>query len=218
MFISSPCLYTYAVNAFRLTEGSVRDLPPDENWAIPAIVFAAASLEAFANELGEEAVDIVGRSGAPTDGRLSRWAELFQALEENHAPTLNKIRAAKRFLTGVPFDESRAPFQEVRHLFDLRNGLMHLRPVEQIELRDGQFIVVNESKLLAASRERHLTIDPPPKREPWFWHLRTDRAARWACNTASSIVHEIRTGAMDTELRLHLETFIEQQFQPLPER
>jgi hypothetical protein len=211
-------LYDYAVNAFWLTEGSGRDLEPDPAWALPAIVFAAASLEAFVNEIGEQAVRILDRPPPHHNWRVIQWAELFQALEENRAPTLKKIRAAKRFLTKEPFDEGRGPFQDVRHLFDLRNGLLHLRPIEELAVQDGQLTVVNESRLLDASRARHLTMTPPPEHEPWFWHHRTEQAARWACNTASAIVREIWTGVTDEELSISLRPFFEGRFQPLPER
>ena len=213
MWVSSFCLFDYAVVAHKFTVGGYRETPADRHMAIPAIVFAAASLEAFINELGAFALLTAEVYPDDLDVRTAHWIELFQALEANRASVESKFTAAKRLLTPEPFDKGRQPFQDFQLLFRLRNGLMHMR-VEEHTIEGDQITIIG-SDLLAPCRDKKLILGPgPPEGLPWWGQIQTEPMARWACNTASAMVHEIRRDLLDLHLQQWFDHHFSDQFQP----
>ena len=91
--------------------------------AIVAVVFAAASLEAFINETAA-----LAGSSLPSDPPSVRaFADCVREIEANRGATEDKYEAAGWAFVGRPYDWGVEPFQSCEVLFRLRNAVVHLK-------------------------------------------------------------------------------------------
>lgn len=84
------------------------------------VLTAVASLEAYANEVFADRKEVF--SQYPT----SLMDELWKTYEEKSI--LEKYEFALLLLSKPPMDRGAAPYQDVKALIDLRNGLTHFKP------------------------------------------------------------------------------------------
>ena len=95
--------------------------------SLAAVVMAAASCEAFINELGEH-IPVLAEATARMPTALIDFATAFNRIESERGPVTLKYLIASLTLQGRMFIAGEPPFQGFSELVRLRNGLMHLRP------------------------------------------------------------------------------------------
>jgi hypothetical protein len=102
----------------------VSEYTKDHGAAIPAVLLAAASLEAFLNESALLAALATKRSPEP------RFAALHHYITEGATTgnTAELCYMARYVLTGTPFDRGAEPFQGLDLLISIRNHIAHLKP------------------------------------------------------------------------------------------
>jgi hypothetical protein len=166
--------------------------------ALPAdttvvIVLAAASTEAFINELAEMAAierDNPLRQSNPIPAELRTFADALQEIEEARGSILLKYLMASRILSGSSFNKGINPFQDFAVLTMLRNDFMHLKPRDTfVEANDGALPKVKVPKYVEALQQRGLARTSDPEiLMSWFNLLQTDKMATWACQTTHNII------------------------------
>jgi hypothetical protein len=152
--------------------------------AIVAIVIAAAATEAFINELAEN----IGQyrqnawDWAPDaiTSDMSAAADAIFDLEFIHRSVTEKYAAASAKL-GKRFDKGGNPYQDFVRLMELRNAIMHIKPVRPSEAHSGEAITDELARQKRAMPREVIGL-------PWFDRLQTPETARWACNAARTII------------------------------
>jgi hypothetical protein len=142
-----------------------------------AIVIAAAAAEAFINELAEN-IGIYRQNASDRNPdaitpRMAAAADAVFKLERKRASIHQKYLAVSKALSGRKFPKSRGPYKDFGLLIELRNSIMHLKPVRPSEPHPGE-------KVTRALVHRGIAIDTGPLVSfPWFNRLETPAVATW---------------------------------------
>jgi hypothetical protein len=166
------------------------------------VVFAAAALEGFFNEL----TDLVGTfaSGESPEPLLVALAAILEDLEESRASLESKFIATKWILAGQAYDKGQQPYQDFKLPIALRNGLIHYRSdrfdfdPESAESRSTAapaFMRGLEAKDLVAkfiySPKGSDDKSAVEARASWLAKISTSAIALWACNSTADMVQSI---------------------------
>ena len=220
VFINSGCLFGIAKQSYERARTVVKgDRATGSNEPLISIVFAAATAEAFINEIGELAAQ--PRSQYPEVGpeseQVVNLARLLSEVEDAHGTTNMKYLLGKLALTGKTFNKGQNPYQDFALLMDLRNSLMHLKfdRIESIKLGE---VKVHHPSVVAKLQSRNVLAEFENEVTMASWVLRvsTPATARWACNATARIIKDIVESIPDSELRSTADLFYnEDTFAPL---
>ena len=164
-----------------------------------AIILAASAAESFIN-------DIVGTirfisampGGDPTDPsfeRLVRIGAALTSLEDDKASVLSRYLCAGLLLDLTGIDAGLEPIQSFRQVVQLRNGIVHAKPVST-EANDAL------SKIVASLAKRGLcqAIDNSKRNtmdaETWWVVMRTPSVASWAVDTVNRVMLSLMEGVV----------------------
>ncbi len=174
-----------ARNAYRKYLKETSDHPAKYQ-ALVAIVFSAASLEAFINELTEATL----RRYSESPESIQSFANLLNEIEESRGSTRLKFQLGRATLTGKPYDKGKAPYQDFSCLLKLRDQIMHLKPQNETEFMSVDDLADKESlKLVSCLPKNLLPDDNNPGN--WIEAINTQEVAKWACNTACEMAISI---------------------------
>ncbi len=189
---SSGVLFLIAGNAYKRSNSNV----PGEYDAIVAIVFWAMYLEAFINEKISHAMNMLLNNAQDPEGSLGKelctFAHLGKWAYDQKARTATKYHAAKLAFTGRPYKEGARPFQDLGHLIDLRNMLVHMRIEKILAGPNGTLVVTHPS--VTNHLENLKVIDALPPDAPaqsFLGRINTPLVARWAYDTATEMVQDV---------------------------
>jgi hypothetical protein len=160
---------------------------------IVCIVLAAATTEAFINELTDLVAlqrDAAYRRTNPISVPLRAFADALQEIEEARGSLTLKYLIASQTLSGCTFDKGCNPYQDFDTLVKLRNDLMHLKPRDAfVEPEDGGPFRVQPPRYIKSLQQRGLGHIPPAGVSiSWVNILQTAQMAVWACDTALNII------------------------------
>ena len=177
-----------------------------------AIVFSAASIEAFFNELPELLSEFPDPQGSTEAEKIGSYVGLADEVEANKGSVKLKYLLAYSVLSGQQCNKGGNPYQDFSLLVDARNRLMHAKPGGSSgELfREGTDVSAAASDLpekfrtkgildtsqpgLVASIEDETGVRPIgtiPFPMSFDFRIATKAAAVWACNTAADIIGSI---------------------------
>jgi hypothetical protein len=181
-FMSSGVLYRMATRAYQRTKAAPSDTTKGQDDALTALLFAAATLEAFIAELAHHA-----EAGTQLSQVLSPAASLSGVLDEAESARGSvrlKYLMAKTILSGQPYEKGHAPYREFDLLFTIRDAILHHKP---------QKITQNPHKIVAALAARGLCErEEPHVKSSWIHQVTTRCVARWACNVVRDMVASLR--------------------------
>jgi hypothetical protein len=152
-----------------------------ESCAIAAVLTSVAGLEAYANELFVDRVEVF--PDLPREVMAKLW-ELYE-----QKPPLEKFAFALLLRQAVHFDFGASPHQDVAALIRLRNGLTHYKP----EWSDEQ---LEHAKISAALKHRAVLSPFYPKTESLFpraWA--SHETTCWAVRSVVSFIREFEQRA-----------------------
>ena len=134
-------------------------------FASACIMSSVASLEALANELF-----------------MLEGSSLYQQLEREMAPTLEKYQRARDILETERLDETTAPYYDAKSLILLRNALVHYKPAWDID----------HTTDLRARLESRFAVSPFVDNGADFVAMKCMSAgcASWAVETVQSFIGE----------------------------
>lgn len=206
-FISAATLFRIASSAReRLNEVHSPTVGGKDD-ALVSIVFSAASIEAFFNELPEllSSFPELLKDELP---QVPTFVTLASEIEGNKGSIKLKYVLALSILSGQPCDKSGRIYQNFSLLIEVRNSVMHMKPSDfsgEAKL-DGTLKMGPPPKILEKIRALGImdtsepsiplpTTDTTPIQLhvplPWNYRISTQAAATWACNTAVDVVDSI---------------------------
>ncbi len=197
-----------ARNAYRKYLKETSDHPAKYQ-ALVAIVFAAASLEAFINELTEAAL----RRYSESPESIQSFATLLNEVEESRGSTRLKFQLGWAILTGKPYDKGKPPYQDFSNLLKLRDQIMHLKPQNATEFTSVDDLVDKESFKLVSGLPKNLLADDDNPGN-WIEAINTQAVARWACNTACEMVASILDALPEGRFKEELSKSYKNRFVP----
>jgi hypothetical protein len=174
------------------------------NDALVAVVFSAASLEGFINELPETVTPVEGDPPS-----VSRCCTMLREAEKGNASAQFKYLLASGILHGRSLDQGAQPYQDFALLFKLRAALLHVKPqlLEVDEATLGLSYPKNDEKahmkrqlMARQALTENLAILPFPA-----W-ASTRGVAHWACNVAVRMVRAMVDGMPDCPYRTTVAT------------
>jgi hypothetical protein len=196
-FYDAKTLFDIARRAYDRTKDVSGDRDPLQKDALVAITFSAATLEAFINEAADLAWRMRPVSLPPRAESLTTFGKLAREVETLQGGVQFKYHLASTVFAGHPYDEGRPPFQDFDDLLTLRNRLLHLRPMGEVEPTLRGRMVVENPPFVERLRGRNITAiaintETPV---PWIDRISTRAAARWACNSAAEMIRSVVTMA-----------------------
>jgi hypothetical protein len=178
--INSGILFGMAVKAHQRLKDSVSDTTPDQRDALVAILFSAATLEAYINEL-----TLYANQAPGVQGPFQMLAGVLNSIEEGNGSVREKYMLAKIVLSGEPYNKGARPYQDFALLFTIRNAIVHMQP---------EHITEDEHHLLKRLKAKKLCAAPPKgSRAGWIYLIATRAMSRWACNIVGDMVDSIRS-------------------------
>lgn len=208
---SAPTLFRIAQTACELLNEVHSPTSGGNDNALVSIVFSAASVEAFFNELPEllSSHPELLKDELP---QVSTFVKLADEIESSKGSIKLKYLLAYSILSGQPCEKGDPPYQNLSLLIEARNGLMHMKPSNSSgEAKpDGTLVMGPTPKILERFRalsimdvsETSLSVPIMDATQtthsvqvsiplPWIHRIATQAAASWACNTAVDVVDSI---------------------------
>jgi hypothetical protein len=146
--------------------------------SLVAIVFAAASVEGFINELAELARSLNNKVANPGFEKVDRFGKLALEAEEARASAKFKFRLAEAVFESATMSKGTQPFQDLSLLIDLRNALVHLKPSSR-------------ESILRQLEDRQLLAEALTDNVSWLRRAATRATAEWAMKTADSAIEYV---------------------------
>jgi hypothetical protein len=180
--LNSGVLHGIAKQAYERTVTAPSDTAQNQNDALTAVLFAAATLEAFVMELALTAE--MGAKLSHTPSPVASLAGVLNEAESFHVSVKLKYILAKVILSGQPYDKGRQPYQDFDLLFAIRDAIVHYKPDN---------VTQNPHKIVAALAGRGLCEpEQPHVKSSWLHQITTRAVARWACNVVHDMVASLR--------------------------
>ena len=219
MYINAGRLYQDAVQIASTIQSPPSSLQARRE-SLASILFATMSLEAFINELHHIALEFASATSAPVQLRV--LGDLLEEAERSRASIASKYQLAKFILSSQPFDKGASPYQDFALLFDVRNLIVHTKPLEAKLRKDSSGKVVwVEPKIMVRLQNinvlevtDYLKGSTPEAGElisDLVAEISTQQIALWACRTAVRIV-EVILNAIPVEFAAITNTFYRKQF------
>jgi hypothetical protein len=212
MSVSSAHLFVVAKAAYSRALAASTDtrqhVPYDP---LIAIVFAAASGEAFINELtlvaAHPSVIDPGLGAEPQE--VNDLIAMLSEADDNRAKTGFKFLVAKLAVARHTYDKGANPYQDFATLMDLRNSLVHMRP-ERIEgvLGKGKYPSFRRPPVLERLRAKNVLVQlKGESRAGWLYLVSTAATAKWACNATAGIVSDLFNSMPPSQLKGRVDVF-----------
>ncbi len=116
--------------------------------------------------------------------KVLQLADTLQELGNSKESTKLKYILSKLIISGSTYDKGKIPYQDFDLLIKLRNNIIHCKPVE-LTKEPPKFLTDLQSRKLVG--EFIAGVD-----SSWLSQVCTRQTARWACNTASNMILDIR--------------------------
>ena len=181
-FLNSGVLYGIATCAYERTKTAPSDTTTNQDDALTAVLFAAATLEAFIMELTLSAE--MGTKLSRVPSLVAPFASVLDEAESSRGSVRLKYLLAKAVLSGQPYEKGLQPYQDFDLLFTIRDAIVHYKP---------QKITQDPHKIVAALAARGLCEpEEPHVKSSWLHQITTRAVARWACNVVRDMVASLR--------------------------
>ena len=167
---------------------SSRDQPHQPADALIAIVLSVTTAECFINELAELVrLDYEGISRQFLSNEKLEFLEKFDLEEKGRGRILKKYCVAALALSGDELIKDKNPYQDFKLLVDVRNCIIHLRPLQRL-VPDVGFPQPEPILRLA---KLGLTFKPKWRDYSWVDAISTVEMAEWSCETARNMIVDI---------------------------
>jgi len=214
--LSAGRLFLIAKRAFERIQGVSVPTSGNQDDALVAIIFSAASIEAFFNELPEVPA-LIPELLKQESPAVVTYIRLAEEIESSKGSVQLKFVLSFSILSGQPCDKGGKLYQDFALLVEARNGLMHMKPTEFLgEIKSDGTSEFEPAPIIKKFRSRNILDNSQPD-VPFPWHTRiaTQAAAHWACNTAADVVHSILKVVPDGSSKLALTMLYGQVFKRL---
>ena len=206
MFSLAPYLFEIAKSAYDRTKGHTYDREIKPREPIVAIVFSAVALEAFINEVAVLADQPLLFDTPEEPDSVVTFAERGRKFIEEKIPIRSKFMIAREVFAGQPYNKDAQPYKDFHLLIDLRNALVHLRPIDVFEFSSEKGMLVEPPEIIEELQSRGFLARPEVVGGgPWVLWINTPAAARWACNVTTKMVQSIMEVVPESQFKNQLE-------------
>ena len=181
-FLSSGVLYLVAKKAYDRTKSAPSGSARNQDDALTALLFSAATLEAFIEELALHAQS--GMRLFPTASSLQALAQVLKEVEASRGSVRLKYLVAKVILSGSSYDKGTQPYQDFDLLFTIRDAIVHMKP-ERVTQEPHKIVAALSARGLCEPENHHV-------KSSWVHQITTRAVARWACNVVRDMVNSVR--------------------------
>jgi hypothetical protein len=187
-------IYNIAMESYKKSIPQTQQNKPCDD-ALVAIIFSVLTLESAMSQM----IDMA-KSFRKMSPKIDMFADFLDALEDARINLKDKYFFAHWLLCGKKPDRGTKLYQDFSLLIDIRNALVHLKP-------DKIFIETKVDKILKELNKRRLLSKgflPPHKsgkRTIWVPYISNSNVAKWACNTAVSMLEEFRKEPSDKKVK-----------------
>lgn len=223
--LSAGRLFLVATGAYERLKVLSSSTSGGKDDALIIIVFCAAALEAFLNELPELLSMFPAASGSEPP-QIASYVDLVKEVEANNGSIKLKYLLAYSVLSGQPCEKGEIPYQDFSLLVDIRNELLHGKPrnVSSVTKPDGTIEFGPQHKILGRLRDKGIldksqpTFDVPvtnaqgavetrpiPIPLPWHYLVATKAAGNWACETVATVVESLLKVVPDSQNKPNLQ-------------
>lgn len=209
--LSNACmLFGIARDAYERTKNGSSVKKSGQRDAVVAVVFSAAALEAFVNEVGGIAEGLIQRFVTHDPDSVKQYAALWKEVERLQKSIAFEYLLASTAFSGQPYDKGTGPYQDFELLIKLRNALVHFEP-DHGELPSGP------PKIIKSLLSRNILAEPQQGEngQSWITLIMTRAVARWACNTSANLVESVLDLVPESILKKVLKRETVRFFQPL---
>jgi hypothetical protein len=209
-------------NAVEIGRGISSPIPAVQTGreSLASILLATISIEAFINELHHIAHNFFTGPSAPV--QLKVLGDLLEEAERSRASIASKYQLAKFILSGKPFDKGAYPYQDFALLLDVRNLIVHAKPIEAKMQKDSAgravwiepkiMVRLQDLKVLEISDHlRNSTPDTGILISDLISEISTQRVAAWACQAVAGIVTDL-LDSIPADFAALTNTFYRQHF------
>jgi hypothetical protein len=205
-FVNAAAIFTFATEAYQhIARRRPGDRDPNQTEAITAIVFAAASLEAFINELGAFARYPPALPTSPDPESVRIFGAAMTEMENDRASIYLKFQLARWIFAGQGYPRGEEPYQSFRLLMKLRDEILHF---EMDEYRPGEMMKREDyPSFVEGLRSKNILVDTGEMIMSWLSMAMTLATARWACNSATRMVRSVLEILPSSGLRERAEFF-----------
>lgn len=208
--------FSHAINLHRIAVGAHNQTLGDQDdragtfeaEAQIAIVFSAAAVEAVVNE-SVALADFLVHHSSKTDAVLAAYRDVLGELDNLKVQLLVRIQVAALLLTGKRWDKGAELHRNLDALVDLRNKIMHTRPLDQItaplsnQMPPDWFVPASVLKKIESCNI--LAPTSGTLAESWIGRIGTRAVCKWACNTAADAT-EAFTGLFPQDSPIRVRT------------
>ncbi|MCZ6837215.1 MAG: hypothetical protein O7G85_15680 [Planctomycetota bacterium] len=170
-----------------------KEASSDSPEAVIAIIFAVCALETFINEVHEFVKSSVENWSKAVDFENEYlFIEVMDDLEWSRASLLKKYVVGKRLLTLAHYDKGKKSYADMVTLIDLRNAIIHLKPIT-MKMDDEGIPKHSHKDLLKKLMSNNLIkrVDLESKELiNWIALLQDGIAATWALDIACRTIEE----------------------------
>lgn len=181
-FMNSGVLYLMAKRAYERTKSAPSETAPNQDDALTALLFSAATLEAFIMELAHHA-EVGVRLSNKNPSPVSTLARVLDEAESSRGSVRLKYLMAKAILSGKSYDIGSMPYQDFELLFTIRDAIVHHKP-EKITQEPHKIVKALATRKLCEREKPHV-------KSSWLSKITTRAVARWACNVVRDMVASI---------------------------
>ncbi len=184
--IDSPILLGIAHEACHKVSQTEDRLSADHlHEALISVAFSAAAFEGFLNGVAELGRLMPSLAAAPENRRAMAAFDVLAAAENSRLQPTTKCQLFSIACGGEAWRPGEAPLQDLGLLFELRNSLVHMKPLDRFERVDPLPAPVTHkpAKILEKLRSRNI-VPPPQENLSWMMHVGTRAVAEWAFSTS----------------------------------
>ena len=195
-------------------EKAADDRQTGQKDAVVAVVFSVAAFEAFMNEATAFATGSPRQIGKPSSVRA--FADIMQELEESRADLRVKFLFARVIFVGEPYDKGARPYQDFDLLVRLRNAIVHLKELDELQGVPGPGETVEPPRIIERRRDLNILaeFDKGTTPQPWRY-IQTRAVARWACNSAANMAQSVLDLVPDSLFKQTLEMSYREHIKPV---
>ena len=144
-------------------------------------------MEAFINELPEWVV--LNREDPSISADLLGFGDALREVESNRGSLELKYLIASQTLSGRMYDKGASPYQDFAILIRLRNDIVHLKPKQISDQKEGKPPETALPKYIVALQHRGIArILDEGVIGSWFDLIKTPEVAAWACQTSLAMI------------------------------
>lgn len=186
--------------------------------AIDSIVMSVIAIEAFINEVTELALE--SRDLDPDI--VKSLGRVLKESEASNASLKLKYMLTYQVLSGQTYDASKEPFQDMHLLIELRNAIVHYKPLDKFESSEEGNIVQKPVRILSKLESKKILSNVRSQGDlkykdklitSWLYEISTKACAVWACRISEEVIKSTIAIFPDG----HLKRILEEPFWMLEE-